>query len=123
MIFRSLWNLLVQPPSREPSALPSTTRSDHAVNPVLDGLNATGLPWRSTRSQLASTYGVRSYNPYQWDLVALDIRPPPLTGMLWPFTFQAFPRYAPAMPPATLSTHVSVGDDTEANIQSAAQQI
>jgi hypothetical protein len=87
-----------------------TTRSDHPVDPVLNWLDATGLPGRPTRSELASAYGVRADNPYRWDLVPLDIRPPPLTGTLWPSSFQAFLRYSPAMPPATLSPHVWIGD-------------
>lgn len=85
-------------------------------------LDAVGLPWRATRGELAARYGVRADNPYRWDLVSLDVRPPPLAGMLWPFSFQAFPRYSPAMPPVTLSTHVSVGGDAEANIGSAAER-
>ena len=66
-------------------------------------------------------YGVHTDNPYRWELVPLDVRPPPLPGMLWPFGFQAFPSYSPAMPPVRLSTHISIGDDTEANIASAAK--
>jgi hypothetical protein len=89
-------------------------------NPVLDWLDAVALPWRSSRGDLAAQYGVHTDNPYQWSLVPLVVRPPPLKGMLWPFGFQAFPRYSPAMPPVTLSTQVSVGEDAEANIRSAA---
>ena len=92
------------------------------VNSVLNWLDATGLPWRETRGKLASKFGVSADNPYQWDLVSLDVSPPPLVGMLWPFTFQVFPEYSPTLPPVRLSTHVSVGDDPEANIQCAATQ-
>ena len=90
---------------------------------IVDWLDTVGLPWRSTRGDLAERFGIHADNPYQWDLVSLDVRPPPLTGMLWPFGFQAFPRYNPAMPPERLSTHVWVGDDAEANISHTAGQI
>jgi hypothetical protein len=33
-----------------------------------------------------------------------------------------FPQFSPALPPIYLSTHVSVGDDPDANIQCAARQ-
>ena len=88
-------------------------------DPVQDWLDLARLPWRATRGDLAARYGVRSDNPYRWDVVPLDVRPPPLRGMLWPFGFQAFAQFSPAMPPVTLSTQVSVGDDAEANIRSA----
>jgi len=90
---------------------------------VLAWMDAAGLPWRATRGDLAARFGVRTDNPYQWELVSLDIRPPPLDGMLWPFGFQSFERYNPAMPPERLSTHVWVKDDAEANIGYAAAQL
>ncbi len=55
--------------------------------------------------------------------MSLDVRPPPLEGTLWPFGFQAFERYNPAMPPERLSTHVWVEDDAEVNIDHAAAQL
>ncbi len=86
-------------------------------------LDAAGLPWRATRAELAARFGVHADNPYRWELVSLDVRPPPLDGMLWPLGFQAFERYNPAMPPERLSTHVWVEDDAEANIRHAAAQL
>ncbi len=117
MTLRALWNDLVQP-----FAPRSPAQAEHGGNPLLAWLDAAGLPWRPTRGELAARYGIHTDNPYKWDLVPLDVRPPPLQGMLWPFGFQAFPRYSPAMPPVTLSTHVSVGGDAEANIRFAADQ-
>ncbi len=117
---RALWNRLVQPLAWQLSLLPPSAKPGHSGNPVPGWLDVAGLPWRATRGELAARYGVHADNPYQWDLVPLDVRPPPLPGMLWPFGFQAFPRYSPKMPPVTLSTHVSIGEDTEANILSAA---
>ncbi len=90
---------------------------------MLAWLDHVGLPWRSTRGDLAAQFGTHTDNPYRWDLVSLDVQPPPLQGTLWPFGFQAFPRYNTAMPPERLSTHVWVGDDAEANISHAADQL
>ncbi|WP_284946634.1 hypothetical protein [Acidisoma cladoniae] len=99
--------------------MPSQEIADH---PLADWLDAACPPWRATRADLAAQYGVRTDNPYRWALVTLDVAPPPLSGMLWPFGFQAFARYAPAMPPVTLSTQISVGGDAEANIRVAATE-
>lgn len=104
-------------------AAPDRPAPAASASPVTAWLDAVGLPWRSTRGDLAARFGIHADNPYRWDLVPLDIRPPPLDGMLWPFGFQAFPRYHPAMPPGYLSTHVWVGDDAEANIAHAAAQL
>ena len=115
-----LWQALLGPSSPEPAAsLPPF--SGH--NPGLAWLDAAGLPWRVTRAELAARFGVGADNPYRWDIVSLDVRPPPLDGMLWPFGFQAFERYNPAMPPERLSTHVWVEDDAEINIGHAAAQL
>ena len=90
---------------------------------MLAWLDATGLPWRATRAELAARFGIRADNPYQWELVSLDVHPPPLTGMLWPLGFQDFERYYPAMPPERLSTHVWVENDADTNIGHAAAQL
>lgn len=89
---------------------------------VTGWLDAVGLPWGEKRGELGERFGVNADNPYQWDLVSLDVNPPPLAGMLWPFNFQMFPEFSPDLPPVRLSTHVSIGDDPEANIQWAAAQ-
>lgn len=107
---RAFWHRLVRP-------------SSSGGNPVLDWLDAAGVPWRATRGELAARFGVGADNPYKWESVSLDIQPSPLDGMLWPLGFQAFARYNPAMPPERLSTHVWVGDDAEGNIGHAAAQL
>ena len=120
MNLRSFWQNLLRPgPVEFPPAPPAFSSS----NPGLAWLDAAGLPWRSTRAELVARFGVHADNPYRWNLVSLDVRPPPLTGMLWPFGFQVFERYNPAMPPERLSTHVWVADDAEANIDHAAAQL
>ena len=112
---------------RRPPAAPGDAAAAPAPrsggNPVLTWLDAAGLPWRATRGDLAARFGVRADNPYEWDLVSLDVQPPPLDGLLWPFGFQAFERYNPAMPPERLSTHVWVSHDAETNIGHAAAQL
>ena len=122
MNLRALWHGLIRPALPTHPAAPKLPHGQGG-NPVLAWLDAAGLPWRATRGDLAARFGVHSDNPYEWDLVSLDTRPPPLDGMLWPFGFQAFPLYNPAVPPELLSTHVWVGDDAEANIGHAAAQL
>ena len=102
--------------------MPIPTAPKHGRNPIRDWLDTVGLPWSTTRGELAARYGVHADNPFQWDLVPLELHPPALRGMLWPFSFQAYPRYSPAMPPGTLSTYVSVGNDASANVGFAAEQ-
>ena len=89
------------PPSRPPAS----------GNPILDWLDGAGLPWRLPRAELAARFGVSADNPYRWDLVCLDVSPPPLAGLLRPFSVQMSPRFSPLMPPGSLSAHVHVGDD------------
>ena len=120
MTLRAFWDRLIDTLAPQPGRPPSLADEGHGGNPVQDWLDAAGLPWRSTRSELARRYGVHADNPYHWDIVPLSVHRPPLPGMLWPFGFQAFAHFSPAMPPVTLSTHLSLGDDTEANIRAAA---
>ena len=120
MSLRAVWQSLLRPgPPAPPPAPPPCT----AGNPGLAWLDAAGLPWRSSRAELAARFGVHADNPYRWNLVSLDVRPPPLDGMLWPFGFQAFEHFNPAMPPERLSTHVWGADDADANIRHAAAQL
>lgn len=49
--------------------------------------------------------------------------PPPLDGLLAPFSFQAFDLYSPQMPPGRLSAHVWRGDDARDNLAWAVQQL
>ena len=120
MSLRAIWQVLIRPAPPEPPSAPSPFPGG---NPGLAWLDAAGLPWRTTRAELAARFGVHADNPYRWNLVSLDVHPPPLTGMLWPFGFQAFEHYNPAMPPERLSTHVWVGDDAEANLGHAVAQL
>ena len=120
MSLGAFWRALLRPgpPESPPIPPPFSGR-----NPGLAWLDAVGMPWRSNRAELAARFGVRPDNPYRWSLVSLDVQPPPLDGMLWPFGFQAFERYNPAMPPERLSTYVWVADDAEANMGHAAAQV
>lgn len=116
--FRSLWRGLARRPPPAAAAVVAASTG----NPILDWLDAAGLPWRATRSELAAHWGVRSDNPYRWAVVSLDVRPAPLAGLLAPFGFQAFAQFSPRMPPGVLSTHVSAGGNAGANIRFAAAQ-
>ena len=120
MSLRALWQALLRPGPVEPPPAPPPFC---CANPALAWLDAVGLPWRASRAELAARFGIHPDNPYRWNLVSLDVQPPPLTGTLWPFGFQAFERYHPAMPPERLSTHVWVGDDADTNIGHAAAQL
>ncbi len=117
MSLRAVWQALLRPGPAEPPPLIA------GGNPGLAWLDAAGLPWRATRAELAARFGVHADNPYRWNLVSLDVQPPPLTGLLWPFGFQAFEHFNPAMPPERLSTYVWVGNDAEANLGHAAAQL
>ncbi len=97
--------------------------SDDNGSPLPAWLDASGLPWRSTRAELAARYGVSTDNPYQWEVVSLAVAPPPLDGLLWPFGFQAFDRYSPAMPPTRMTSHLWFEDDAEANVRRALEQL
>ncbi len=110
MSLLGLWNGLVRAPRP-------------AGNPVQAWLDAANLPWRSTRGDLTARFGIHTDNPYKWDIVPLEIRRPPLDGMLWPLGFQAFARYNTALPPERLSTHLWIADDADANIRHAAAQL
>lgn len=120
MSLRAFWQALLRPGPPEPPPALSPVSSG---SPALAWLDAAELPWRATRAELAARFGVHADNPYRWNLVSLDVRPPPLHSMMWPFGFQAFEHYNPAMPPERLSTHVWVGNDAEANIGHAAAQL
>lgn len=120
MSLLSYWQgLLRLHPPQTPAAPPPLSGD----NPVLAWMDAAGLPWRVSRGDLAARFGIRTDNPYQWEVVSLDVRPPPLDGMLRPLGFQAFERYNPTLPPERLSTHVWVEPDAEANIGHAAAQL
>ncbi len=51
------------------------TGAGQGGNLVIAWLDAVGLPWRSTRADLATRFGVRHDNPCRWDLVSLDVQP------------------------------------------------
>ncbi len=119
MSLRTIWQKLVRPGF--PDIVGMTPPA--AGNPVLAWLDTAGLPWRATRAELAARFGVRTDNPYQWELVSLDVQPLPLHGMLWPLGFQAFKHFNPGMPPERLSTHIWVADDADTNIGHAAAQL
>jgi hypothetical protein len=121
MIFRSFWNGLLWSSPQDLSRVPTINPAPDG-NPVRAWLDAVGLPWRVSRGDLAVRFGIHADNPYQWELVPLDVRPPPLDCMLWPFSFQAFAHYNPVTPPARLSTHIWLADDAEANIEHTATQ-
>lgn len=123
MTLRPLWDRIVQSIAPRPSALLSSAVAGQGGNPVVDWLDAAGLPWRMARGALETRYGVHSDNPYRNDLVSLDVCPSPLPGMLWPFNFHSYPRYSPALPPVTLSTHISIGEEAEANIKTAIEPL
>jgi hypothetical protein len=120
---RSLWNGLLRPSQQGPQRIPPLNPESLGSNPVLAWLDAVRLPWRLTRGALAARFGIHADNPYHWELVPLDVRPPPLDGMLWPFCLQAFACYNPAMPPGRLSTHVWLTDDADTNIEHTAAQL
>ncbi|SHF16756.1 hypothetical protein SAMN02746095_02321 [Acidocella aminolytica 101 = DSM 11237] len=93
-----------------------------AANPVQGWLDGTAVPWRLTRGELMLKYGTRVDSPFSFEEVYLQVSPPPLRDLLYPLSFLALSRFSPAMPPVRLSAYLSVGDDTEENIQHAVVQ-
>lgn len=97
--------------------------SPSPVPDITGWLDACGLDWRTPRAELALRHGISSENPYQWELVELAANPPPMEGLLRPFSFQAFDLYSPQLPPARLSAHVWRGDDARDNLAWAMEQL
>lgn len=69
-------------------------------NPIQRLLDERAIPWRESQSDLIARHGIA---PDPWwggpPIVAVDVRPPPLPGLLRPLRFAPLANSDPALPP------------------------
>lgn len=86
-------------------------------NPIHGALDAAGIPWLATRSELAARYGVRRHAAYEWDVIEIDTTPPIIGGLLWPLSAEVQPQFPLHLPATQFTGLVHVGDDAFENFR------
>lgn len=88
--------------------MPSDDLRENKLGKMLD---AAGIPWRVSRSDLAARYGVRRHAAYDWDVIEIDTAPPIVAGLLWPLSAQVLPQFSPHLPATQFTGLVRASDD------------
>jgi hypothetical protein len=86
-------------------------------NPIHETLDAAGIPWRASRSELTARYGVRRHAAYDWDVIEIDTTPPIIGGLLWPLSAQVLRQFPVDLPATQFTGLVHVGEDACENFR------
>ncbi len=93
------------------------------MNRVQQWLDAAGLPWQTSRADLAAQFGVTRCGWSTYDTVLIDTNPDALPHLLQPFSFWDVPLFAPELPPLRLSAHLWESDKAERNLAIALKEL
>jgi hypothetical protein len=91
-----------------------------AANAILVLLDSASIPWTASRTELMDRHGVQRDPWYDDDIVLLDAAQPLVPGLMRPIGFNPDPRFAPDLPPITLSGYVHQSGDANRNLDVAA---
>jgi hypothetical protein len=92
------------------------------TNPLLRHLDAIGLPWQASRSELTKRFGVRRDPAYEWDVVEIATPRPLVDSLIRPLSFT--PGNASGrLPPTRFSATAWAGDDARRNLAAVVQRL
>jgi hypothetical protein len=92
-------------------------------NPIHGLLTAAGVPWQSTRQDLADRFGIRKHPAYGWDVIEIATAKPLVDHLLWPPSVQVMPQFSPRLPAVEFTSETSVGDNSRDNLRRTARQL
>lgn len=93
------------------------------ATPLHSWLDAIGVPWRDTRSDLAARFTVRPDPLYGWDAILIAIDPPPLDGLFSPLSVHVSDVAAPFLRAVRFSGATWFLDDARQNVRRTAAQL
>jgi hypothetical protein len=98
------------------------------ANPIIGLLTAAGIPWQSTRQELADRYGIRGHPVHGWDVIEIPSVKPLVSGMLWPLSALVMPQFAPRLPVVEFSSETwfdgnSRDNNSRGNLRRTARQL
>jgi hypothetical protein len=120
---RGFWGRMLGRSQRAASplgALPGTTSTG---NPILEALDAAGIPWRATRTELARRYGIRKHPAYGWQDIFIATPRPFARGLLYPLAAHVQPIFSPRLPATEFMGLTSFGNDARHNIRATADEL
>lgn len=86
------------------------------MNPIHHALDQLGMPWRSTRAELANRFGVQQCYWSLDDVVELAISPKPFPGMVAPVSFRTDGDCSIHVPPLRFHAYADPHNDALRNL-------